>query len=392
MSIINFIYQNKKYPIDFKLLKNHSGYFLLKKDIEIKEDFHLLVDEFDLQCNLTEDNINEFLQYFKSEHIQLTNINIFQIKYLSRKYEVSSLIKEVDEYIDNNYNSLIEEFLNTHTQNLEQKEQFFSNQDQEELISYHITEYLDDDRLPSFPIDILYRIIGKFLNQSQSNDDENSTKKNKIRNYKTKKKKQKLNRKMSKKSHLFKQPKLINKIKDDDDDKYNEDKNNDKKIVDFLIKCIKYHGNKASILFNLIDFQNDGIEYLIEKINEENDQIDIDIHFLQKNLIRFLCNKNNENKEKDIKNKEEQIKLKEEIESKIEEIQEEECLKNNEIHEMIKEMKNEINKLKNDYEEKIIEIKEEENLRHIKMKEIYDKKIEELQRINEKQKKRNKFK
>ena len=79
------------------------------------------------------------------------------------------------------------------------------------------------------------------MNQSQSNDDENSTKKNKIRN----------------------------KIKDDDD-KYNEDKNNDKKIVDFLIKCIKYHGNKASILFNLIDFQNDGIEYLIEKINMSN--------------------------------------------------------------------------------------------------------------------------
>ena len=99
--------------------------FCLKKDIEIKEDFHLLVDEFDLQCNLIEDNINEFLRYFKSEHIKLTNINIFQIKYLSRKYEVSSLIKEVDEYIDNNYNSLIEEFLNTHTQNLEKKRTIF---------------------------------------------------------------------------------------------------------------------------------------------------------------------------------------------------------------------------------------------------------------------------
>ena len=68
MKIVNFIHQNKKYPIELKLLEEHSKYFLHTKNMIIKEEENLsIVDEFDFESNLSEENINEFLKYFKNE-------------------------------------------------------------------------------------------------------------------------------------------------------------------------------------------------------------------------------------------------------------------------------------------------------------------------------------
>ena len=67
-------------------------------------------------------------------------------------YEISKLQEETEEYVRNEYKKLIDIILTNKNDIDEEKEQ---------LLSKHISEYITDDRLPSMPIKSLYRIFKK---------------------------------------------------------------------------------------------------------------------------------------------------------------------------------------------------------------------------------------
>ena len=83
MSIINFIYKNEKYQIHEELLEGHTDFFQSVNENDADEKFFNLVDEFDPIATLTKDDINNFLQYFENQVIELNNSNIFGESYLS---------------------------------------------------------------------------------------------------------------------------------------------------------------------------------------------------------------------------------------------------------------------------------------------------------------------
>ena len=67
------------------------------------------------------------------------------------------------------------------------------DEEKEQLLSKHISEYITDDRLPSMPIKSLYRI---FKNQSNKKENKNNPKNN------TKRTKKKQNKKNPKKKQM----------------------------------------------------------------------------------------------------------------------------------------------------------------------------------------------
>lgn len=109
---INFIHKNEKYPIEYKHLKKQSNYFSkLNEELKRDEINVNLVDEFDSHPEISSEVIHNFIDYFIKQEINITPSNIFSLQYLSFKFQVSKLQNKVDEYINNNYAELIDNFL-----------------------------------------------------------------------------------------------------------------------------------------------------------------------------------------------------------------------------------------------------------------------------------------
>lgn len=219
----NFIYKGRIYPISFDLVKINSNYFYSNCEKFTEENI-----EFQEEIEISEFAFLSFINCCENKEFTINESNVFQLDYLSKKYEVPELTKVTQKFISRPNTKLAFESLhfkiqlqnNCKTQS-EKEVQFIDTSKEEEIIGDRLNEYINDERLSDFPIPVIHRILTKYMNK-------------------------------------------------------NKDKN-DNGIIDFLFKCLDKHKRKASVLFLNIDIENQRKDLFIRLLRDYNDIFDFNM-------------------------------------------------------------------------------------------------------------------
>lgn len=313
-----FVYKLKKYPIKYGFFKISSKYFS-RNSKEIKKIKDIQLDDDNKTINLSEQSIIDFIKYVHHEPIQLTNENLIEIEYLAKKYEVSSLIEFIKDYIESNNKEIAIQILIIH-----QKDSSFDTEIYENIISNNFLEKCQEKSLFQIDFPKIYRIFSKFQKSWKENDQ------------------------------------------------------NDEIIFEFLFKCIDEYGRKASILFENIDFKNTRIKYLNILILKYSKVFDF--NYVKYPFIKALYEQQNNllNKEIETQKRQEafeaQIKLEFEKNKEVQkQIYEDDLQKLKfEINKIKTELEQEINSLKNDINSYLQELQNKDD-EIKKLKEEYSK-------------------
>lgn len=233
----NFIYKNKKYPIDFILVAQNSNYFFSRRD-QYDEIHDIVLPE--EHITISEDSIHCFISSCQNEFFDINDSNVLSLHHLSIKYEVPCLLNLTDQYIKEHDKSLIFQSIQYkyELQNSEETNVLNSLENDENTIAINLFDYIDNEQLVNLPIPVLYRIINN--------------------------------------------PRL-------DFDQLNQ--TNKKQLIDFLFKCLKRHKKEASVLFVNLNLENQRVEIFSKLINEYSDVFDfsmINSKFLMKTTTDLL--------------------------------------------------------------------------------------------------------
>ena len=222
-----FVYRNKQFPFKIDFFKYSSNFFK-NSQIEILNDQYILLLDLETENNLdlSDDTINDFINYVQGQKISLTNENVVFLHYLSQKYEVESLLNVSNEYIKDHHQELVIDILL-----IQQSTTSINTETYENALSDHLSEYIEDDRLLKLKVPIIDRILSKHKIKG----------KNQIEN---------------------------------------------KKIIEFLFKYLDIHGKEASVLFYGIDFSEFGLKYL-NLLNREYSST-FDFHYVNSSMIKTM--------------------------------------------------------------------------------------------------------
>lgn len=230
----NFIYKGKKYPINFCLLQQYSNFFYnQRKNFKNAQDIEIQTINFEI----TEEAIPMFVACCQNQSFDITDSIVFSLYHLSKQYEVPELTKLSDEYIQQNYKNLVLQSI-LYIIKSRSSEVKFDLSKEENVISSHFFEYIDNDQLISLPVQVLYRI----LNNSNMTYDSLTPE-------------------------------------------------NQKRVVDFLFACLDKHSREASVLFSNFDFgaaRTDVLSRLIYDYSSVFDFGMINSHFLLKTTSQLL--------------------------------------------------------------------------------------------------------
>ena len=224
----NFIYKGRKYPINFESVKSNSNYFYVNSE-NFKEENIELHEKIDIK----EDTINSFIECCQNKPFNINDSNVFQLDYLSKKYEVPELSKITQEYLNKpNTNLAFQSLLFKHQLHINSSSnddlQFFDTSNEEEILGHKLHEYLNDERLLDLPIPIIDRILKKYLKENKNNNDQ---------------------------------------------------------IIEFLFKCLDKHQRKASILFLNINIDDQPKDLIIRLMNDYWDVFDFNMVNLKSILM-----------------------------------------------------------------------------------------------------------
>ncbi|KAK8897539.1 hypothetical protein M9Y10_015495 [Tritrichomonas musculus] len=225
----NFVYNGESYPIDFCLVKKYSNFFYLNRkkfksvqDIEIKPENYEIIDE----------AVPKFVACCQSQSFDINDSNVFSLYQLSIQYDVPILNDLTSQYIKKNPKQLVFDSIFFKMRNENSKDDSDLSIE-EEMIASDFFEFIDDKRLLSLPISVLYHIISN--------------------------------------KHLD-----INSM---DSTKQNQ-------IIEFLFNCLDKYQREASILFLNIDLENERIDLLPRLLARYSNVFDfnfINPKFLAKN-------------------------------------------------------------------------------------------------------------
>lgn len=159
-----FIFDNHKYSFEYNLFKENSNYFEKNLFLKNLKDINIINEyESNSIITLTEDSINNFIFYCQNQVYKITRENVISLNYLSKKYEVQSLIDETNEYISHYLNDILFQFLlqisNQHS---------IDDQRVEKQILKNLNKYLNDPLLLLIPVPFMYRIIENYHNKNDS--------------------------------------------------------------------------------------------------------------------------------------------------------------------------------------------------------------------------------
>ena len=171
-----FVYRDKKYPFNHSFFKAISDYYRMNsREYKNNADVKLIYDEDENKINLSDDSIINFINFHQRVQLNLTNENVIQIDYLAKKYESHSLTELTQKYISEHENELILQFFLLYNDDNLINSCF---QKYEELLITRLNNLIDDDnsvdKLLSFPIHFLYRLICDHLRSQKISKTKNS--------------------------------------------------------------------------------------------------------------------------------------------------------------------------------------------------------------------------
>ena len=172
-----FVYKDKKYPFNFNLFKDNSNYFYKNRKILKKvEEINLLNEYEEDMIEMSEEIIKSFISSCQNEIFEINLSNAIELQFLSMKYEVNDLISITNEYIEKNHKSLLLKsflFKTRHLTAIEECENtFYDTSNEEEIISKHLYEYINDKEITLLPIETFDRILKKHFKNNNIEEKE----------------------------------------------------------------------------------------------------------------------------------------------------------------------------------------------------------------------------
>lgn len=219
----NFIYKGKKYPISFESVKSNSNYFYINSDEFKGENIELQIE-----IEISEDTIKSFINCCHNEKFKINEANVFQLDYLSKKYEVPKLTRITQEYISRPNTNLafqsllFKNQLRKNHQQLSVEKIINDTSKEEEIICERLIEFLNEEQFIDLPIPFIDRILKKYLKDNKEEESIN-------------------------------------------------------KIVEFLFKCLDKHHRKASVLFLNIDMENQPKDLVVRLLNDYGEIFDFNM-------------------------------------------------------------------------------------------------------------------
>ena len=215
-----FVYKDKKYPFNFNLFKNNSNYFYKNRKILKKvKEINLLNEYEEDNIEMSAEIIKSFISSCQNEVFEINVSNAIELQFLSMKYEVDDLISITNEYIEKNHKSLLLKsflFKTRHLRTIKGSENInYDTSNEEEIISKHLYEYINDKEITFLPIETFDRILKKHFKNNN------------------------------------------NEVKDKKDEKDKEDE-----IIKILFSYLDKYGREASILFSNVDFSQQRVEVM----------------------------------------------------------------------------------------------------------------------------------
>ena len=226
----HFIFKEKKYSIDFDVLKRNSNYFYRNRNqFKYVDDINLLNEDEQLK-EVSEETVRAFISSCQNEKCEIDLQDVIPLRYLSYKFEIPRLIMITEQFFEDYSEDLIfPSFLfkmkkcafNEMSELNENLTEFYNTDKEEKCIINHLTQFIKNDQMALLPIQVLDRIFTKCNSQvSQQN------------------------------------------LSD---------------ISSFLFKCLDKHGRDASILFSHIDFGEQNVVFFNRLLNEYSEIFDFNM-------------------------------------------------------------------------------------------------------------------
>ena len=238
--------------------KISSKYFSTNRQLlETTQTIPLLDETEEASIDLSDESIITFIKYVQHKKIQIDDDNVSSINYLSKKYEVSSLLSITNDYIAEHHQELALKILTVYQNNSK-----FDTSTYENILSEKLLYYIKNEQLLALKVPVLYRILEKYHKESKADDDR-------------------------------------------------------KEIFDFLLRCLQKYGREASPLFRFADFGSARSEYLNRLLTDYSEVFDS--QFINSEMVNHFYEQQNEmikiNEESRILQEKTQKKLDDEIDA-----------------------------------------------------------------------------
>lgn len=158
-----FLHKEKKYPIDFNLLKQNSNYFYEnRKQYKFIDIINLLSNDEENQIDITDESIKFFISCCQNQPSRIDLSTVFPVNYLSKKYDFPELTSITEQFIEQHSSELVFQLiqfnwsLNPDT----------IMQTEESIIASNLEQYVKDERMLLLSIPVLYRILQIYINKS----------------------------------------------------------------------------------------------------------------------------------------------------------------------------------------------------------------------------------
>ena len=248
-----FIYERKRYHFNMNMFNLFSDYFQSNQLIQQNSEIELISDKEDCK-NIPDGSIQDFINYCQNQKINFTKENVPFVYKLAKKYNVISLIKELDEFISTNSKDFVVEFLT-----MNQDQQNFNTTEYEDMIVNDINEYIRDDKLFTLPFPVLQKVVTKYQLKSISDETKNEI---------------------------------------------------PTEFIDFLFRCLDRFDKTASVLFDHFDFGKSNGKVTHRLLNEYSEKFDF--HFINPVQLKTIYNLESSIIEREENMKEELAMVKEE--------------------------------------------------------------------------------
>lgn len=334
-----FIYRGKQFPFNFNFFRIASNFFIRNEESLFPSKNIQLLDK----CNEETIDIDDaiiryFIQYVHQIPIPLQDDNAVILNFLGHRYEINELICCTEDYIASHQSDIVVDLLS-----IQQNDPKFDTTTYEKIISDNFLKYINEDNILKLKIPTIYRLLVSFKNSQKISNEQNEA------------------------------------------------------VFNLLTKYLDKYGKEASVLFSTIDVETLGPKFLNLLMTKYSKSFDF--NFINSNVIKTFCEKENEIILNLKKREIEQEEINQKLVAQISSLKKENDDRVNEIramNELNQKLAAELRELKEKYDLQIGEInkKMDEQKKEIShLKEKGQNRIEKLEKkLSENEKEKEKIK